>query len=88
MSPLLLLLLLSLLASSLALDIGLSYYPGNNLWRGESLILECRLSGLTRYKGGGESGPSHLTYPQSGNYGSVVQALPAGWTGAGRDHRS
>ena len=53
---LLLLLPLSLLASSLALDIGISYYPGNNLWEGESLILECRVSGITRYVQPGGSG--------------------------------
>ena len=45
----LLLLLLSLLGSSTALNIGISIYPGNNLWQGESLILECRVSGIVRY---------------------------------------
>ena len=42
------LLLLSLLGSTVALNIGISNYPGNNLWQGESLILECRVSGITR----------------------------------------
>ena len=53
-----LLLLLPLLASSTADNIQISHYPGNNLWQGESLILECRVSGITRFGGKVEAGGS------------------------------
>ena len=44
------LLLLCLLGGSIATNIRISAYPGNNLWQGESIILQCRVqSGITRY---------------------------------------
>ena len=60
-----LLLLLPLLASSTADNIQISHYPGNNLWQGESLILECRVSGITRYVGKVE-GLSQHPFSQEG----------------------
>ena len=48
------LLLLCLLVGSRATNIRISAYPGNNLWQGESIILQCRVqSGITRYSGSG-----------------------------------